>query len=152
MVRDGAKRVPPDSATSEAPAEPAENSATETPPTTPYALAQVGADLHSACNYSSRGNEIPAAAGGFVETAIGSSDAPGDTVEATDAPPRQPLPEFASACIRPAIRRRAPRSAGPIGTGPAAMDRLPLAPLGVAMASSGECSSARAASDSPGWG
>jgi hypothetical protein len=80
----------------------------ETSPAPPVAPApdQPGANLHFACNFTS-------------------SEPPGEpavTVEATDAPPRPPSPGFASACIRPAIRRRASRSAAPIGTGPASMD------------------------------
>jgi hypothetical protein len=71
---------------------PAENSAVEAPPppTLVRALARAGVDLHSACNYGE--TQIPAE--------------PGETVEAMDAPRRRPLPEFGSACIRPATRGR----------------------------------------------
>jgi hypothetical protein len=92
----------------EGPDEPAD---AETPPAPSAAPAL---DLHFACSFSSRGNDVPAAASGFKETTTGASETlagPGETAEAKDAPQRPPLHGFGSACIRPAIRRRISRSA-----------------------------------------
>jgi hypothetical protein len=88
----------------------AENSADETPTVVPP-LAQVGVDLHPACTYGESATQGEAAA----------------TVDATEDAPRPPLPEFGSACIRPATRGRAPRHAGPIDPCAAAVDRLHFA-------------------------
>jgi hypothetical protein len=63
-------------------------------PTVVPSLAQAAVGLHSACNCSE------------------------------SAAPRPPLPEFGSACIRPAISRRASRRAGPTDPAAAATDRL----------------------------
>jgi hypothetical protein len=85
---------------SEIPVEPAEHAAAETPP-----AEQLVADVHSACNFSSRATFAKAS----------------ETVKAIDAPLRPPLPGFGSACIRPAIRRRTARIVGAMRTGEPAM-------------------------------
>jgi hypothetical protein len=77
-------------------------------------LAQTGADLHSACNPGA--GEKPAATP--AEPSAEAPAASGISVEAKVAPARRPLPGFGSACIPPAISRRAARSHG--GHAPAA--------------------------------
>jgi hypothetical protein len=91
-------------------AEPAENSVAETPPVV-LAFAELGADLHPACNDSEGATPGEAA----------------EMVEATEEAPRPPLPERGSSCIRPAISRPASRHAGPIDPGAAAADDLHFA-------------------------
>jgi hypothetical protein len=102
--------VPLDAAASASHAEPAESSGVaDTPPVAPN-LAQTGADLHSACKPGA--GEKPAAMPAEPPAE------PGASVEAKVAPARRPLPGFGSACIPPAISRRAARSHG--GPAPAA--------------------------------